>query len=165
MYIRSIGFAIMIIGFLFKIMHWPGANMSVLAGGLLVIAGSVVVLLKRPRPLSASAILRAAAGVLTIAVLLMKWLHWPGADAALVAALIAIVALLVVDRGRVDLSGIRNMRRPLLLFTSIALTFPGILFKVMHWPGASILLQFGMIGLAAWFLLSGRQQKKSTVPS
>ena len=35
----------------------------------------------------------------------------------------------------------------------IAALIFGILFKVMHWPGANIQLLLGMTGCAVWFLV------------
>jgi hypothetical protein len=36
---------------------------------------------------------------------------------------------------------------------AIAGHIPGILFKTLHWPGASTLLMTGLFVCAAWFLI------------
>ncbi|HRD52687.1 MAG TPA: hypothetical protein PKY96_08565 [Flavobacteriales bacterium] len=99
MYIRSIAFAGLLIGILFKTLHWPGAVYIVLASGLLVIAALSPLLFRKPGPMSVQ-------------------LHRP---ALLVGAVTAVVA--------------------------------GGLFKVMHWPGANMLLLAGHSVCAIWFLL------------
>ncbi len=37
MYIRALGIAGLGIGVLFKVMHWPGANVIIVAGGLITL--------------------------------------------------------------------------------------------------------------------------------
>jgi len=105
MHIRSIGIAGLIIGILFKTLHWPGAGTIVLASGLIVIAALAPLLFRKPGPLSIQ-------------------LHRP---ALLVASVIAVVA--------------------------------GGLFKVMHWPGANMLLLAGHCVCAVWFLLPPMRSK------
>ena len=41
MYIRSIGIAALIFGTLFKVLHWPGANIISVISGVLVVAATV----------------------------------------------------------------------------------------------------------------------------
>ena len=83
MYIRSISIAGLIIGLLFKTLHWPGANILVLLCSLLAIATFAVsiakahgpwhVQLRQPRMLL-------GALILAVASTLFKTMHWPGAN-------------------------------------------------------------------------------------
>ena len=100
MYIRSIGIAGLIIGILFKTLHWPGANVIFLASSILVIVTMSLLLVRKPGPWS---------------VQVQRPAMWVG-------AVIAVVT--------------------------------GGVFKVMHWPGANMLLLVGLSVCAAWFLLS-----------
>lgn len=99
MYLRSIGIAGLIIGILFKTLHWPGANILVLASSMLVIA-TLALLLRKPGPWSV------------------------------------------------------QLQRPGMLLGSVIAVVSGGLFKIMHWPGANMLLLVGLLVCAAWFLLA-----------
>lgn len=99
MYIRSIGIAGLIIGILFKTLHWPGANILVLASGVLAIVTMALLLVQRPGP-------------------------W---------------TIL--------------LPRPAMLIGSVIAVIIGWMFKVMHWPGANMLLLAGLSFCAVWFLI------------
>jgi hypothetical protein len=153
MYIRSIGIAGLILGILFKVQHWPGANVIALAGGLLIIAAVVIGLTTRPMSLSLG--LRSLAGVLLTATVVMKMLHWPFADLAFYGAVGTVLGVIILERGTLDPRGVLDVHLPWLLFGSLVLFALGSTFKIMHWPGASIQLVLGMTGCAAWFLITG----------
>lgn len=105
---RSIGFAGLIIGILFKTLHWPGANIVLLSSTLLVIVTLSVLLVRKPGP-------------------------WP---------------LLI--------------QRPAMLAGALCAALMGGLFKMMHWPGANIMLLLGLATCAAWFLIP--QHKSPATP-
>lgn len=109
MYIRSIGIAGLILGILFKTLHWPGAGEIVVASSVVVIATLSLLLIRQRGPLSVQ-------------------LHRP---AMLVGSVIAVVT--------------------------------GGMFKVMHWPGANMLLLAGLSVCAAWFLLSPMRSQAKAV--
>jgi hypothetical protein len=153
MNLRSIGIAGLILGILFKVQHWPGANMIALAAGLLVLAAVLIGLTTRPMSLPLG--LRSLAGVLLAATVVLKMLHWPYADLAFYGATGTILGIIVLERGSLDPRQLLMVRTPALLFGSLALVVLGSVFKVMHWPGASIQLVLGLTGCAAWFLFTG----------
>lgn len=99
MHIRSLGFAGFLIGILFKVLHWPGANVIMLAGALLTLVAVVLLLVRSGQPLTI------------------------------------------------------QVRRPALLFASVAVALFGVLFKMMHWPGANIMLLLGMSTFVVLFSL------------
>ncbi len=99
MYIRSIGIAGVILGLLFKTLHWPKANLLLLISSLLVIVTMTLLLIKKPGPWNI------------------------------------------------------QIQRPVWIFGSVAVVLTGVIFKMMHWPGANIQLLLGMTGCAVWFLV------------
>lgn len=101
MNLRSIGIAVLILGILFKILHWPGANVILLTSAAVATVAMTILLIKKPGPWSI------------------------------------------------------QIHQPIWLFGSMLVAFTGLIFKIMHWPGANIQLLVGMMGCAAWFLLSG----------
>ncbi|HIA37265.1 MAG TPA: hypothetical protein EYN89_11190 [Flavobacteriales bacterium] len=78
--------------------------------------------------------------------LLFKFMHWPGAGAMLITSLggIAIALLEYAFRNRKSKSLILDIISPLLGVVYVL----SVLFKVMHWPGAGIMLVISMIGLS-----------------
>jgi hypothetical protein len=106
--LRSIGFATVVLGMLFKTLHWPGANSIVLASSVLVIVTLSALLFRKPGPLSV------------------------------------------------------QLQRPAMLVASVIAAVSGGAFKVMHWPGANMLLLVGFSVCAAWFLLASLPQRATT---
>jgi hypothetical protein len=162
MYIRSIGIAVLIFGTLFKVLHWPGANIMILTGGVVAALAAIAVLITKPGPKPASAVLRTVTGALLIAFLLFKLFHLPFADAWVLAAVVSTVGLLFAERDSPSMQRVLALRFSALLLVAIALVVGGSIFKVMHWPGANIQLLLGMTGCAVWFLVpQGRKLVKA----
>jgi hypothetical protein len=159
MNLRSIGIAGLILGILFKVQHWPGANVIALAGGLLIIAAVVIGL--TTRPLSLSLGLRSLAGVLLTATVVLKMLHWPFADLAFYGAVGTVLGVIILERATLDPRRVLGVQMPWLLFGSLVLVLSGAFFKVMHWPGASIQLVLGLTGCATWFLILGARTART----
>lgn len=153
MYIRSIGIAVLIFGTLFKVLHWPGANIMILTGGAVAALAAITVLIMKPGPKPASSVLRTLTGALIITFLLFKLFHLPFADAWALAAMVSMVGILFVERESPRMQRILSLRFSALLLVAIALVVGGTVFKVMHWPGAHMQLLLGMTGCAVWFLI------------
>lgn len=106
--LRSISIAGLILGTLFKTLHWPGGNILLLTSGVLTI--------------------------LTLAFLLAK------------------------TSGPMTI----QLPRPAMLFGSVMAVVTGLMFKVMHWPGANMLLLVGLSTCAVWFLLAPLRSQAKT---
>lgn len=106
--IRSIGIASLIIGILFKTLHWPGAGVIVIASSVVVIVTLSLLLFRKPGPLSV------------------------------------------------------ELQRPAMLVSSVIAVVTGGVFKVMHWPGANMLLLVGLSVCALWFLLPPMRSRATT---
>ncbi len=158
--LRSVGIALLLVGFLFKVMHWPGANISLLAG-CLTIAGSVaLIFLRSGRALSAGEVIRPIGGLLLLVTALMHVLQWPGGTIAFYGVVVLVGATLLSDRTHIDLPRIGDLRYPALLLTGLALALVGLFFKVMHWPTASILVLLGVACGVVWTLVPKRALQK-----
>jgi hypothetical protein len=157
MYTRSIGIAALIFGTLFKVLHWPGANMLILTGGVVAALAAIALLVMKPGPKPASAALRTVTGALLIAFLMFKLFHLPFADAWALAAVVSAVGLLFAERDRPWMQRVLALRFSPLLLIGAGLVLGGTIFKVMHWPSANVQLLLGMTGCAIWFLIPPRQ--------
>lgn len=154
--LRSLGISLLLICFLFKVMHWPGANITALVGCLTIAASVVVQFLRKDRPLAAGEVLRPFGGLLLLVTSVMHMLNWPGGTLALYSSVLLVSATLLSERTHIDLPRLSDMRAPLLLLTGLALASGGFIFKVMHWPTAGIQLALGLACGVVWTLLPRR---------
>ena len=97
--------------------------------------------------------------------LLFKFMHWPGAAPLLITSLgvMAIALLEYAIHNRQSKSLTRNLIYPLLGVVYVL----GMLFKMMHWPGADIMLIISIIGLSfalAEFAFSIRKSVHAILP-
>ena len=97
--------------------------------------------------------------------LLFKFMHWAGAGALLTTSLgvIAIALLEYAIHNRKSKSLTQNLIYPLLGVVYVL----GMLFKMMHWPGANIMLIISIIGLSfalAEFAFSIRKSVHAILP-
>jgi len=97
--------------------------------------------------------------------LFFKFMHWPGAGAMLIASMVGIVIALlehiISNIKSKDL--IRNIIYPLLGIFYVL----GILFKVMHWPGAGNMIIVSIVGISialAQFAFSIRKSIYAILP-
>ncbi|HKK41616.1 MAG TPA: hypothetical protein VJ963_04340 [Bacteroidales bacterium] len=149
------GFAV-----IFKLQHWPGAGIMMTLGsliiGLVFMPAALSVLWKETR--SKKRIFTYLSAFLTtlffIAGTLFKIQHWPGAAicltlAALTGAFMFIPALVVNRFSNAD----DRKKRPAYIAGAAGLVFymGGMLFKIMHWPTATILM---IAGIMILFLLA-----------
>ena len=158
--LRSIGIALLLIGFLFKVMHWPGATISLLSGCLLIAVSIALLFTQKNNSLSAGEVIRPIGGLLLLFTAMMHTLHWPGGTLAFYGSVLLVAATLLSDRTHIDLPRIGDLRAPRLLFAGLALVLVGIFFKAMHWPGANIQILLGVIGGVVWTLMPDRPVRK-----
>ncbi|MEI6576009.1 MAG: hypothetical protein WCO63_07525 [Bacteroidota bacterium] len=154
------GMALLVFGILFKMQHYPGGDILLVIGFLLLgglfFPASLMVMRKEyqqlDRPLIYITLM--IGGLAIIFAVLLKVLHWPGAN-----------ILFLLGYSMMDL-----LFLPLLLFSllkntsdsqlkttyvigafSLFFCMAGGLFKMLHYPGAFILLIVGSLGLTAVF--------------
>jgi hypothetical protein len=139
---------------LFKIMHWPGAGIMIMLGGVILafvfMPSALVVLWKETHSkkrifLYISAFVSAMFFILGT---MFKIQHWPGAGVVLVLAgvsgiLCFIPVLLITKLNKEE----NRSKRAVYIFGAAAFVFyiTGLLFKIQHWPGAGILLVTALI--------------------
>lgn len=99
-----------------------------------------------------------AAPILVIIAALFKAYHWPGGGVMITLALFITGMVFLPLFVMVRIRDTRRMDEPVplgLYLTGMItgmITILGTLFKIQHWPGASILLTLGLAGLALGFL-------------
>jgi hypothetical protein len=158
---------------LFKIQHWPGAGILMTLGAFIlafVFMPSVTgVLWKETHNRNKLVLIISGfiTGFLFISGTLFKVQHWPVAGILLLCSVISAVFIflpaLLSDRLREDEMNVK--RRIYIIGTAGAIFYiMGMLFKIQHWPTASVLMVLGLVilGLVALPLytwLSWKEEK------
>ena len=93
--------------------------------------------------------------VLTITGVFFKMMHWPGASIVLTLGFLIIAAVFLPLY--FILSYREQAEKPKLIYPvvgylSLLLVFTGAIFKIMHWPGANILLKSSVAFILVGFL-------------
>jgi hypothetical protein len=155
----NISLALLGVGTVFKIFHWPGAGVSLLLGFLLLCAiffPSAVYLNYREREIKRLGLnlLILAGGIAFMTGVLFKVMHWPGAGILLFAGwsviLMLFLPLLLFVKLKEAPAGEQGMY--VLGIASLMIFELSAMFKMFHWPGAGILMLLGSILLAGVFL-------------
>jgi hypothetical protein len=169
---------LVIIAALFKVNHWPGGGLLITLAlfitGMVFLPLFVMVRIRDTRrmdePVPLGIYLTGMiAGMFAILGTLFKVQHWPGASIMLTLGLagLALVFLPLFARYRIRESKKKN--EPInkgLWIGGIAagmLVIIGMLFKIMHWPGASIafLVSWSLVAVVFLPLLVLNQLKQS----
>jgi uncharacterized protein with PQ loop repeat len=143
------GFAAM-----FKIQHWPGAGVMMTLGALILafifLPSTLSVLWKETHNRKKLFMFISAflTGACFIAGTLFKIQHWPGAGYILtlgtLSGLFLFIPSLLVDRMNVKEN---KVKRPVYIIGAVGtvLFIAGMLFKIQHWPLATLFIVFGII--------------------
>lgn len=103
MNLRAFGLAGLIVGVLFKILHWPAAGYIVLFSSLLTAVAMVLRLASKRGPWTIQ--IRkpgwfAPAIVMTLCGMMFKTMHWPGANIMLMLGMVATAAWVLATQVR-----------------------------------------------------------------
>ena len=90
--------------------------------------------------------------------LLFKTLHWPGASIILLISGVLTIVTLSLLLFRKSGPMIVQLRYPAMLIGAVIAVITGGSFKIMHWPGANMLLVLGLPVCATWFLIPPRRK-------
>lgn len=147
-----IAITFMCMGFLFKMMHWPGAALALILsqGFLSFFYLPMYYIYKRKELIDWKARFTFGFGLLCFSIFMLavlaKIMHWPGAGPMFVLAM-AFFSLIFIPSYTISKCrhAENKSQKGMHIFGGIAIAFItlGILFKIMHWPGASILLVVG----------------------
>lgn len=88
--------------------------------------------------------------------ILFKTLHWPGASYILLTSGVLSIVMLGLLLFRKPGPMTVQLQYPAMLIGAVMAVITGGLFKIMHWPGANLLLMCGMMTCALWFLIPSR---------
>lgn len=142
---------------LFKIMHWPGAGIIMVLGFAFLcflFFPSLIFTLYRETKSPLRGLIHFTGflgGTVFILSILFKIMHWPGANVMIMAG-VGIINFLLIPSLAISYAKKGNKKLAILGGISGIIYVNGILFKMMHWPGASIQLVLGTILFTAVFI-------------
>lgn len=157
----NISLALIAIGTVLKIWHWPGSALALLFGFTilcLVFFPAAIYLnytyeSERKKPILHLSIL--AGGIVFMAGVFFKVMHWPGASLLLFAGWSVILGLFLPILLFVKLKQAATGGEKTIYVTGVialAIFELATMSKFFHWPGASVLLVLGSVLLFAVFL-------------
>lgn len=158
--IGLVSLALITIGALFKIQHWPGAGILLTLGFFFlgtVFMPSALWVMKKESKLKGPVfiyIISVIGSLPFIFGFLFKIQHWPGAGILLTLGFsiltgILLPALLITKLLDKDS---RHLRLTYIIgYFALSNYLIGSLFKIQHWPGAAIMLVLGAVLLTAVF--------------
>lgn len=138
--------------------HLPGAGIAMALSGFAISAYLPFFILYNPngeidKRKRRAKILGAIAAALINLAITFKFQHWPGANVMLVLGLLSFALIFIPMLLKLKLKEENTERQTLMNTfgaTGLTLFSLGLLFKIMHWPGASV-----MLGLSVFFLFFG----------
>lgn len=139
---------------LFKIMHWPGAGIIMILGALTLafvfMPSALTVLWKETHSGKRVMLYITAfiAAMLFIAGVVFKIQHWPGSGLMLSLAMVSGALLFLPALLAAKLKDQENRSKRIVYILGalgMSLYMAGLLFKIQHWPLATILLTVGLV--------------------
>lgn len=152
--------ALMTTGALFKIQHWPGASILLVLGFFLlgaIFTPTALWVMKKESKLKGSIFIFLIAIVGSLALIfgiLFKIQHWPGAGILITFGYTFLCGILlpgILINKLLDPTS-KHLRLTYVIgYFALSFYAMGTLFKIMHWPGAAIMLLLGAILLTTVF--------------
>lgn len=144
-----------------RLFHWPGANVVLVLGFIvlaLVFFPAAIWANHRDTKMRLSRTLHSlimVGGILLMAGVLFKVMHWPGAGVVIGSGWIVVILLFLPLLLYAKLKEAGNGKQRLMAWSGIGglmIAEMSTMFKMFHWPGAFVLMIVGAILLISVFL-------------
>ena len=168
MYVMGVAAPLLVIvAAILKIFHWPGGGLvmtvALFVTGMMFLPLFVLSRIRDTRRRAETVpmgmyITGMIAGMLTILGALFKIQHWPGASVALTVGLGSLALIFLPVYATAKIREAREKQTEInkrLLFGGIiagGLLILGVLFKIMHWPGAGFVILISWSAVAVVFI-------------
>jgi drug/metabolite transporter (DMT)-like permease len=158
-YARAAGVVSFILGFVFRLQHWPGSNafIFVALGTVLVVLLTRIALGRISDHKEISKDLFALGGV---ALMGLRFLHYPGTSVALLVMVVGGLGVFWYERDYFLPGKAASDTRPWLFYPAFVLVIVGMLFRIQHWPYSTPLLIGGLLMLSVWFFSTSQKESK-----
>lgn len=153
--LRSVGFVLLVIGFIFQLLHWPWVPCFLAAAWLVTLAALVWRFVQR-KAIARRTLARDLFTLALVSLLVMHMLHLPGRGVPMALLIVSAIGSIRYDRDRyVPQGGERGALGTWLFHAGLALVVIGTVFRIQHWPYGTILLLSGLVlGIIGWFAAS-----------
>lgn len=151
--LRRISIAVMLIGALFKIQHWPWSS------GFLITAWSIAALIPLVRVLRGEIVnwhtlVRDLFLLSLLGCYVMRALHLPGAHFVFVLLLLSGAGAFWSMQTRSGPVKWSEASQPWLFSAAMVLIIAGMLFRIQHWPYSTALLITGLVLAGLWVIVT-----------
>ncbi len=157
-YLLSVSIAILIIGVLFKIMHWPFSGIMILASLISILILNLIrfILNKEKTVLSYLKLIFILSWIFnSTTIFYIPWYEQPLykmlAWGSLIAWLITYMYESIFAKGE-DERPLADRISDLIIFIASVVVAIGVIFKILHWPKAGLFLVGGLSTALVWFL-------------
>lgn len=156
----NVSLALIGLGTIFKILHWPGASIGLSLGflllGLIFYPATILASYrKNGRKNLFLHILAIIGGIFLMFGILFKIQHWPGASKLMIGGW-GILLLIFLPLWFINFSIKSKDKKEIWTYAfgviGVIIFELSALFKIQHWPGASMMLIVGAILIASVFL-------------
>jgi hypothetical protein len=154
--------SLMAVAALFKIQHWPGGSIMMVLGFFFLcffFLPSAIYVLNAENRTDKKHLFMKLSGLISSVIFLLgilfKVMHWPGAGIALSVGLLmlGIIFLPSLIFAKISDDKGEGKRAAYLVGLFAGLFYiAGFLFKIMHWPGAGLIILVGLILFAVIFI-------------
>ncbi len=159
-----VAIAVLVLGIVFKLQHWPMAMVPVIVGAMAIVLLYPFRYAAKPQKAFLDHV-KLGLAITWPSSMVLQLMHWPYADVlGLLASAFGLVW--ITQAGVAEFWNDEARRTPgrtsIALFTlGLALVIAGTLFRIQHWPFATLLLIAGLVCCGAWavveFLLPRKQ--------
>lgn len=156
----NVSLALVGIGTIFKIFHWPGASIGLTLGFVLLAlifypATILATYRKNGRKNLIIHLMAIIGGMAVILGILFKFQHWPGGGMMLSGGWITLILIFLpvwIIMYSIQNKGRQETRIYAIGVIGLIIFKLGTLFKFQHWPDASVLLLVGAVIIGTIFL-------------
>ncbi len=159
--IGNVSLALIVFGTVFKIMYWPGASIILTLGFALVcvVFFPLSVYLNYKKVSQSKRLLHhiviLISGIAFMVGVIFKIMHWPYGSLILflgyLSLIVVVLPLFLITKTRQTKDN-KDKKMYFLGFVALMIFAAGNMFKMFHWPGATILLIVGATLLISVFL-------------
>lgn len=162
--LKYLGIAAMSVGYLYKVIHWPGSNLLLFAGFVLCALGAVEPVVANWADLAIGAIFRPLLAVLLFGTVLIHFFRVAEAEIIMPGVVVLAITFFIFDGPWSESTRSRELPAHPLLMAGWSLVAIGTVLLLGGWPFGSTVFVFGILGLVLWMSLQGREARNVESP-
>lgn len=158
-YSLKVGLIFTFLGAAFKVQHFPGANI-LLVVGLTTLSLNFLFGSFEPANNGFQKLFFGFAMSLFTIGLLLKWMHWPGANLAIIVSLFLLSIHYILKAFFRSINPSVKKSQQVAFYFSYAIVIISFLFRILNWPGAGVVIGIGYVAILVMVLIQLNVLKK-----